>query len=299
MKVFSSHISNRNGEVIDLTMPLPEDKLILIKKAKHLSVSLVVPTFNEEATIDSVLDCALGVKGKELIDEIIVVDTGSTDSTIEKVESKGIPFYIAPIELSKLGYEGTFGKGANVWFSQFVTKGDIIMFADADMENPKEEMFLSLLSPIVSSDNKILVKSIFIRETYDENGRLITGGRVTELVVKPALKLFFPELSGIVQPLNGNIAVRREAIAKLALGSKYQVDLQILLGVYLHYGIDSIAQVECGSFRQKGNRINELSEMASQVLKVILETAEEVGRVNLPSNFGRELRFPPLETIRY
>ncbi len=294
---FSEYLINSDCQLLNLVEPRPLAELVEVKRAKGLGVSLVLPTFNEETTIGGLIDSWSKLCDKKLIDEIIVVDSGSEDKTEEEVTNRQVPFFKAAFKLQEMGLPPVSGKGTNVWLSQFLTSGEILVFADADMENPTEQTVVNLVSPLILDDQKMLAKSIFKRETRTDEEKIEVGGRVTELVAKPALKLLFPQLAGVAQPLNGNIAVRREALKNLSLGAEYQVDLQILLGVFLEYGPQAIAQVECGSFRQKGNGMDKLSLMSRQVLKVVLETAAKSGRLALKEPLPEDFTFPPVRDL--
>lgn len=267
-------------EVLNYEDPLHlEQEVDRLKRERGLTTALIIPTYNEGANIGGILDVFAKLQGKG-IDEIYVVDSGSTDNTESEVIKRRCSFYPASQDPRLSEFPNIRGKGINMWLGQFISKADILLYADGDMKNPSRDVLLRLLFPILARNDVMLVKSIFTRDTILSGNNQIVGGRVTRLTVKPLLQVFFPELSHIIQPINGNIAVRRSAIESMPFGAKYEADLQILINIALQYGTDKITQVFCGSFQQEGQDLESLEIMAYQYIRVILGMAQETGRVS-------------------
>ncbi len=262
--------------------PAPLDRLIKLKQAKNISIAIILPALNEDKTIGRILDTWLPLVDLGLIDDIQVIDSGSTDRTKDEVLARKVPCIDAPTELAMRGLGHVGGKGENIWLGQLMTPADILIYADSDMQNPTRENIVNLLSPMIEKDHIMLVKSVFSRDSHVTGPADVAGGRVTRLVVKPILQILFPELNHILQPLNGNIAIKREVIEKLSLGRKYEVDLEILIMTALKYGVKSIAQVHCGSFQQEGQNMDGLEIMAHQNIRLLFDMAHKLGKMDLP-----------------
>ncbi len=272
------------------------DPKVLMKEKERqgLKVSVVVPTLNEERTVGNLLDLIQVVANNyRLIDQLVVIDSGSIDNTQRVVESRGVSFYQARDILPQLPVAS--GKGENLWRSLFVTNGDIIVFLDADPQNPQLGYLYGLLGPLIMRPEKYLfVKSVFSRKTKGGNrdGLLTEGGRVTEIFIRPMIQWLFPALQSIVQPINGNIAGMRYILEDLEFPTGYGVDLSILLDIVYKFGIDKIAQVYCGEFRQDGQDNRCLGRMAYIYLNTMVRKAQEMGRLSNDCNVN-ETFFQP------
>lgn len=273
------HAQQPTHEIHGLRESLPLAELIRLKQEQGLHIAVVIPTLNEGATIGNILDTWKPLVG-ELVDSISIIDSGSTDDTASEVQTRGFNFHDSSEALTTLNMPEVKGKGTNVWLSQELTDADILAVVDGDMQNPSIEALQSLVSPLIAEPDLMLSKSILHRDTTVASGDTATGGRVTQLTVKPLMGMLFPELNGIVQPLNGNVAVRRSALETVAISPDYKVDLQVLIGIALQYGIESIAQVYCGTFKQEGRELNQLAHDANQFTRLLLDMAEEAERVN-------------------
>jgi glucosyl-3-phosphoglycerate synthase len=207
------------------------DLLRLIKeKKKHgLSISLCIPTLNEEKTIgkEVVLFKSELQDRYPLLDEIAVVDSGSTDRTREIAASFGADVYSSADILPGLGFKR--GKGENLWKAIYQLQGDIIVYVDADIKNIHPRFVYGLVAPLIHRPEIKYVKAFYDRPLALSNEiRPTGGGRVTEILVRPLFSLFFPELTAIIQPLSGEYAVRREILDRIPFPVGYgfaQTDL--------------------------------------------------------------------------
>lgn len=163
------------------------------KRKKNLSISLCLPTLNEEKTIAKeiiILKSELMTR-YPLLDEIVVIDSGSADKTREIAKAYDVGVYEANDILPDL--EKFKGKGENLWKALYITSGDIILYIDADIKNIHHRFAYGLLGPLLLSDDIKFTKAFYDRPISfgDEKFRATGGGRVTELVIRPLLSLFF------------------------------------------------------------------------------------------------------------
>ena len=149
-----------------------------------------------------------------LLDEILVIDSASTDRTREIAEAEGARVVQHPDVLSRYG--SFRGKGEALWKSLFETTGDIVVWADTDVRNWHPRMVYGTLGPLLHEPRLQYVKGYYQRPIV-EDGVLKEGGggRVTELVARPLINLFYPELSGMIQPLSGEYAGRRTLLEQI------------------------------------------------------------------------------------
>jgi HAD superfamily phosphoserine phosphatase-like hydrolase len=209
-----------------------------------MKISCVIPAYNEESSIQKVL---LTVKKVKSIDEIIVVDDGSSDDTFRKAQAE---------DVKVIRHENNKGKGAAIKTGFAHSTGDVILFLDADLQSLSPKKITSILQPIRSGDADF-VKTSFRR----------TRGRVTELVAKPLLRIMHP-LINFNQPLSGQFALRRELMADLKIDDKWGVDIQILLQIAKKDV--KIAEVDIGKLRHKKQPIESLALMSEEVMRAIL-----------------------------
>ena len=184
------------------------EKLVEMKKAKGLKISLCFPTLNEEKTIGkSVIIMKSELMDRyPLLDEIAVIDSGSTDNTLAIAEKFGADTYLASDYLKDEGI--CYGKGENLWKALYLLKGDIIVYVDADISNIHPRFVYGLLGPLLTDPGIKFVKAFYNRPFKSANSiSTAGGGRVTEILIRPLFSQFFPELTGIIQPLSGNTPV--------------------------------------------------------------------------------------------
>ena len=220
-------------------------------------ISVIIPALNEERSIGKVVQF---VKKMQSVDEIIVVDDKSIDDTVQVAKDAGS----SVITSTKLG------KGASMRDGFLVSKNEIIVFLDGDIENYPPETIEKLTAPVIK-DEADLVKAIFERE----------AGRVTELVAKPLLSLLFPQIHHFSQPLSGIIAVKRELFKKMTLEDNYGVDIGILLDAALLGA--RIVEVNIGFIKHKMKQWQELSFMSREVARTILKRVTQSSMINLDS----------------
>jgi glucosyl-3-phosphoglycerate synthase len=250
----------------DWTLP----ELAATKGAR--TVSLVVPARNEAATVGDVI-----VRVREalvdtvaLLDEIVVIDSDSTDDTYVVATDAGAVVHRAAEIRPDLGTHP--GKGEAMWKSLFVTTGDLLVFMDADLLDWDTHFVPGLLGPLLTRPEVELVKGFYERPLLDDRGsHAFEGGRVTELVARPLIALAFPELAGLVQPLAGEWAIRRSLFETLSVPTGYAVELAALVDTLRARGLGAIAQVDLGTRAHRHQALRDLGAMAAQIMAAALD----------------------------
>jgi glucosyl-3-phosphoglycerate synthase len=247
----------------------PAEALLEAKRHDLTRISVVIPARDEERTIADVVGSlrAAAADRIPLVDEVVVIDSDSADQTAAAAARAGATVHRARDIAPELG--GFAGKGEALWKSLLVTKGDLLVFVDADLTQWGPHFVTGLLGPLLADPGVRLVKGFYARVAAGTDGSVSTeGGRVTELVARPLLSLWWPELSGVVQPLAGEWAARRELMEALPIPVGYGVELSTLLDTAARFGLDSIAQVDLGSRAHKHQSVHDLALMAAELLVV-------------------------------
>ena len=242
----------------------------LMHARRDTSVSLVVPARNEAATVGDVVTRVRErlVDTVQLLDEIVVIDSDSTDDTSAVAADAGAIVHRAHEIRPDLG---TFpGKGEAMWKSLFVTKGDVLVFMDADLLDWDTHFVPGLLGPLLTAPGVELVKGFYERPLADAP---YEGGRVTELVARPLIWLLFPHLAGLHQPLAGEWAVRRTLFETLSVPTGYAVELAALIDTSATLGAGAIAQVDLGRRTHRHQSLRDLGGMARQIMAMALGRA--------------------------
>ncbi|MFA5256805.1 MAG: glucosyl-3-phosphoglycerate synthase [Opitutales bacterium] len=256
-------------------------KLIEIKKAKGLTISLCIPTLNEEKTIgkEIVVFKSELMDRYPLIDEIAVIDSGSDDRTLEVAASYGADVYYSGDILPEHGFKR--GKGENLWKAIHQLRGDIIVYVDADIKNIHPRFVTGLVGPLLWQDEIRYVKAFYDRPlAFSQGIRPSGGGRVTEILVRPLFSLFFPELTAIVQPLSGEYAVRREVLEAIHFPIGYGVETSHILDVYRKWGLEAFGQTDLDQRVHRNQSTLSLGKMAFGILQTFLRRIESFGMVD-------------------
>ncbi|NBC04198.1 MAG: glucosyl-3-phosphoglycerate synthase [Bacteroidetes bacterium] len=253
-------------------------KLVEAKEKKNLKISLCLPTLNEEKTIgkEIIIFKSELVERYPLIDEIAVIDSGSDDNTLEVAKNYGADTYLASDILPNL--EQKKGKGENLWKAIYQLEGDIIVYVDADISNIHPRFVYGLVAPLIHRDKVHYVKAFYDRPlAFSGNVRASGGGRVTEILVRPLFSLFFPELTGIIQPLSGEYAVRRDVLEEIAFPIGYGVETSHLIDVYHKYGLEAFAQTDLDKRVHENKPTQALGKMAFGILQTFIKRAKALG----------------------
>jgi glucosyl-3-phosphoglycerate synthase len=266
------------------------DQLIEAKGGQ--AVSLVVPARNEAATVGDVVSRVREalVDTVTLLDEIVVIDSDSTDETYDVATDAGAVVHRAAEIRTDLGTVP--GKGEAMWKSLFVTKGDVVVFMDADLLDWDTHFVPGLLGPLLTRPEVQLVKGCYERPLRQGETVLpFEGGRVTELVARPLIRLLFPELAGVLQPLAGEWAVRRSLFETLSVPTGYAVELAALIDTVRAHGLDALAQVDLGTRAHRHQSLRDLSGMATQIL------AAALARAGVPTELTEQERPPAVSVL--
>lgn len=257
-------------------------RLVELKKEQKLKISLCIPCLNEEKTIGKIIDT---IKPKlldkhKLLDEILVIDSGSTDNTQKEVEKRKAKFVSSEKVLKKYG--NIKGKGENLWKSLYICNGDIIVWLDADIRNIHPRFVYGLVGPLLTHKNLGFVKAFYQRPIKVGKELVpLGGGRVTELTIRPLFNMYFPRLSGFIQPLSGEYAGRRKYLEKIPFFNGYGVETGMLIDFVKKFGLKKIAQVDLIKRVHRNNTLSSLSNMAFGIQQVFAKRANALGKLIL------------------
>jgi glycosyltransferase involved in cell wall biosynthesis len=253
------------------------EQLVDKKESKGLTISLALPALNEEETVGNVIQIAKTefIERYPLIDEIILVDSGSTDRTRDIAKKMGIPVYLNQEVLSNYGFRN--GKGEVLWKSLYLTNGDIVFWVDTDIHNFNPKFIYGVLGPMIMDDRIKFVKGFYKRPIMGKNGIVHPGGggRVTELTARPMLNLFYPQLSGIIQPLSGEYGGKREALEKLTFTSGYGVETSLLIDMLNMFKLHSIGQTNLDVRVHRNQPLQNLGKMSFAIIQTVLSKLEK------------------------
>ena len=294
-------------------------RLVEAKERQGLTISVGLPTLNEEATVRRVIR-AIRTRLMErfpLVDEIVVIDSDSDDRTREIAREEGVPVHIHSQILPGTG--SYVGKGEALWKSLHVLRGDIVVWIDTDVSNAHPKFAYGIVGPLLMRPDLQFVKAFYQRPLRVGGELQATGGgRVTELTARPILNLFFPELSGMVQPLSGEQGGRRALLEQLPFFTGYGVETGLLIDTLQRAGLGAIAQVDMKQRIHRNQTLLALSKMSFEILQVALRrvgeahgerlwdeanssikliTPEEGGRMHLEMHDIVATERPPMTTV--
>lgn len=271
----------------------PRERVMRAKGAQRVSV--IIPARDEEATVGPIVarirrDLMGAVA--PLVDELLVVDSDSTDATAHAARAAGARVVATTEVLCDI--PTVSGKGEAMWRGLAATDGDIVVFLDADLRSFTSDHVVALLGPILSDPGIDLVKACYDRPLISDGGRRIMGGgRVTELVARPLLNLHWPELAGVAQPLAGEYAVRRDLIESLPIPCGYGVEFALLVDTAEQAGLDALAQVDLGERRHRHQDEVSLGQMAAEIWQVALDRLDRGNAVPRPGDSIAEFSYGP------
>ncbi|MGE9269582.1 MAG: glucosyl-3-phosphoglycerate synthase [Verrucomicrobiales bacterium] len=238
------------------------------KASRQLKVSVCIPTLNEEGTIARIVEVLKRSLMEEvrLLDELVVIDSGSTDRTRSIAEKAGASVTLAADILPFQGHR--IGKGENLWKAVHHCSGDLLCFVDGDIGNFHPRFVYGTLGPLIRHPSISYVKGYYERpllatEGVDPRG----GGRVTEILVRPLFERFCPELADLHQPLAGEYAARREVLETIPFPTDYGVETSQLIDIWRNHGIEAIAQTDLDERIHRNRSLAELGRMSSQILE--------------------------------
>lgn len=265
-------------------------RLLEIKEKAGKTISVCLPSMNEAATIGTILEIARGelMEKVPLVDQLCVVDGGSEDATRDIARDAGAEVFgqeeILPGEFEPLG------KGDALWRSLFCLRGDMIIWVDSDIRNFHPRFIYGIIGPLLTRPDILYVKGYYQRPIKAERRLFSTGGgRVTELVARPLLSLFFPELGALIQPLSGEYGGARELLEKIPFFSGYGVEIGMLMDIYDRFGMEAIGQVDLVDRQHYNQPVPALGRMSFQIMQAVLIRLQEQGKIRLLQDFNTEM----------
>jgi glucosyl-3-phosphoglycerate synthase len=271
---------------------------------REASVSVCLPARECAQTVGEIVTALLDLHRTGAVDEVVVVDAASADGTEQVAEGAGAIVHQEADLMPELG--PVLGKGDAMWRALGVLSGEIVCYLDADTERFSAHFATGLLGALVCEPGIAFAKA-FYRRPLEQDGIWTPegGGRVNHLMARPALALFYPELSAVRQPLAGEIAARRELLERVPFATGYGVEIGMLIDVWREVGLDAIAQVDLEEHANRHQPLSALTPMAHTVLATIARRLRREGRL-IGVEAGAEnstspaelLERPPLASIR-
>ncbi len=249
------------------------------------TVTVIVPLKEAAMTVGRVVASCERLRESGVVDQILVVDAASEDGGAEAAAREGAEVVQENELLTEFG--PVIGKGDALWRALSVATGDVVVFADSDTEGFTDRFITGLAGPLLADDSLQIVKGAFDRPFTSSGVRIEGGGgRVNELVARPLLNAFFPELAAVRQPLAGELAARRDALLGFPFSADYGVEIQLLIDFYLKYGLDAIGQSDLGERLNRHQSLQELAPMAFTVLRALMSRVPEI-----PPAYSQSERF--------
>jgi glucosyl-3-phosphoglycerate synthase len=268
-------------------------RLVALKEKQGLTVSLVLPTLNEAATVGPIVRRArvLLMEAVPLLDELLVIDSASDDGTREIAAREGARVVQHPDVLARYGsYQG---KGEALWKSLYETSGDIVIWCDTDVRNWHPRMAYGTLGPLLVERRIQYVKGYYQRPIVEDGVlREGGGGRVTELVARPLVNLFYPDLSGFIQPLAGEYAGRRSLLETIPFFTGYAVEIGHLIDIAERAGLEALGQVDLERRVHRNQELEGLSRMSFVIIQAVMKRLEERRRTRLFAEMGSTMKLP-------
>lgn len=257
-------------------------RLAARKEELGLKVSVCLPTLNVATTLRTILRVMRTelMERHALIDQLAIIDSRSKDGTLDIARQEGAEIFFDDEILP--GLEPASGKGEALWKSLFALTGDIIVWIDSDIENIHPRFAYGLIGPLLERPEVGFVKGFYERPLKEgEVLRPSGGGRVTELVARPIINLFYPELTGLLQPLSGEYAGRRSVLESIPFMTGYGVEIAMVLDIYSTFGLESIAQVDLEVRQHHNQGLPALSRMSFGVMQAAFRRLAEEGKLAL------------------
>lgn len=270
-------------------------RLVAMKEEQGVRFSVCLPTRNVSATVGEIIRVFRTelMEHYPLIDQLAIIDSRSSDGTVDIASREGAQVFFDDEILPDLP-PGS-GKGEALWKSQYVLEGDIIAWIDSDIENIHPRFACGLIGPLLANPDVGYVKGYYQRPLKEGEVIMETGGgRVTELVVRPFLNLFYPDLAGLIQPLSGEYAGRRSVLESVPFLTGYGVETGLILEIYDRFGLESLAQVDLEVRRHHNQPLDALSRMSFAVMQAIFRKLDDDGKISLKT--GLEMVY---NTIQY
>jgi glucosyl-3-phosphoglycerate synthase len=237
----------------------------ILSEGAGTTVSVCLPARNEEATVGPIVTTLReDLLRTGVIHEIVVIDDHSADDTARVAAAAGATVVDAAEVLAHHG--GGHGKGEVLWKSLFVSHGDVVVWCDTDIVEFGSHFVTGLVGALVCEPGVDFAKAHYRRPQRDGDG----GGRVTELVARPLLSLFFPELANLRQPLSGEYGARRSVLEQLPFTQGYGVDIGLLIDLSRQFGVGGLVQVDLDVRHHRNRTLDELGPQAMAIIQTVL-----------------------------
>lgn len=263
------------------------DTEALVERKGGQRISICIPTLNEEATIGGIV-AGIRMELMErsgLVDEILVIDSSSVDQTRRIATDAGARVLPSAEIAPETGSH--CGKGENLWKALHAASGDIICYLDGDIANFHTGFVKGLVGPLLMDPEIDYVKAYYERPlTNGDSMHSTGGGRVSEILVRPMISAFYPELVPILQPLSGEYAARRSILETLSFPTGYGVEIAHLIDLSRAGKLDRIAQTDLVKRVHRNRDDGDLGDTAFAILRVILRRLERDGRISLHAPVG-------------
>lgn len=266
-------------------------RLVELKQKQNHVISVCLPTHNEVKTVSQILSVIKSALMDEypLLDEIVLVDARSTDGTVEAASDFGIDVFFEDEILPSQGPAS--GKGEALWKSLYVLRGDIIIWIDSDIKNIHPRFVYGLLGPLLTNPSISFIKGFYQRPiTFKKTIKEAGGGRVTEILTRPFLNMFYPELTGFIQPLAGEYGGRREVLESVPFFTGYGVETGLLVDIWKRYGLSTMAQCDLDKRIHHNQSLAALGKMSFSIMQAIYALLEEDEKVELKTELNRTFR---------
>ncbi len=266
------------------------ERLTRLKKEGGRTVSVCLPSMNEASTIGDILEVIRTrlMDDTPLVDQLCVIDGGSHDGTRRVARSAGAEVYLQKDILP--GVFQPLGKGDALWRSLFCMRGDIVVWIDSDIRNFHPRFIYGIVGPLLTRPHIRFVKGFYQRPIRAEHRLLPSGGgRVTELVARPLLSFFYPDLTALIQPLSGEYGGVRSLLERVPFFSGYGVEIGMLIDILNLYGMEVIAQVDLEERQHRNQTLPALGRMAFQVMQAVFKRLQEEERVAFHRHYSVEM----------
>ncbi len=262
-------VSRWFGERTSVAADWPVGRLLDAKAAGGETVAVVLPALDEQETVGRIVEVIRRqlVDRHPLVDELLVVDSGSTDATVKVAAEAGARVIAREDVLT--GIAPVPGKGEVLWRGVAATTSGVIAFVDSDLRDFTPAFVTGVVGPLLGDPTVQFVKATYDRAiTVGGVEHISGGGRVTELVARPLIALHWPQLAGFVQPLGGEYAARRALLERLPFACGYGVELGLLIDALDAVGLDALAQVDLARRKHRNSDVAKLGRMAAEIMQV-------------------------------
>jgi glucosyl-3-phosphoglycerate synthase len=255
---------------------VPLESITRQKSARGLVVTVCLPALDEERTVGTICR-QIGERlmgGAGLVDELLVIDSGSRDATAQRAVDAGATVHRASDILPHLDSGTTFGKGDVLWKSLAVAKGDIVVWVDSDIRNFDIHFVTDLVAPLLEDETILMTKGFYSRPLMRPGEPAERGGRVTELAARPLLNLLYPALAGVIQPLSGECASYRRVLSELPFATGYAVETMLLVDMVERFGAGALAQVDLGTRVHRNRDLLSLGRASFEIMAALLDRTD-------------------------